>query len=592
MSGDSRHSRLGCPGADDRRAMATVSGVTDHNTRFAVTLVSALYELGVEHACMTPGSRSTPLVLALADHDGITDWPHHDERSSAFFALGIAATTGRPALVITTSGTAAAEVFPAVVEADAARVPLIVLTADRPPESYDVGAPQTVDQRQMYGRAVRWAHDLEPGSPRVVERPRVAALAARLVAESTGLPAGPVHLNTRFREPLMPEGESAPTNTEAPAIVPALPHVGEVAIRALAARLGARRGLIVAGPTRDGGVSEAAAAFAAASAWPIHADALSGLRYGRHDRRSVLAAGDALAWAGWLDRAPPDVVVRFGAIPTSKPVWRWLEQHRGVEQILLEPAGWRDPTASASTVVRGEPASTLAALAKAVEQRAPTDWLSRWSAADAAALEAIEQTLDAMAFPTEPGVVRVLADALPADSVLWAGSSMPVRDVDTFLGAGDRPLRVMANRGANGIDGFLSTGFGSAATSDRPTYLLAGDLSVLHDLTALATAARLGIDATVVAVNNDGGGIFHFLPQVGHPHFERHFGTPHGLDLAAAARVLGVPAEVVDDEEALSAAVATPPFGPRLLEVRTDRESNVEVHREVTAAVREATAGI
>ena len=559
--------------------------MTDRNTPFVTALVRSLARLGVGHACITPGSRNTPLSLAFAAEDAIADWSHHDERSSAFFALGIAVTTGTPVAVVTTSGTAAAELLPAAVEAAASGVPLLLLTADRPAALFDVGAPQTVDQRDMFGRTVRWSHDLEPWEG---ELGRVAALAARLVAEATGARPGPVHLNLRLDEPLTPAGPPTDTAATPPIVVTAAPRVGDDRAATMAEGLAGRRGIVVAGPSRDPGLADAAAAFADAAGWPVHADALSGLRSGPHDRSRFLEAGDQLAWAGFWDAAPPEVVVRVGAVPTSKAVWQWLEAHREVPQLLIDPWGWHDPTASASTVLRADPVAALHLLAGSIETAVDPAWAERWGAADDAAVAAIGAAMASHPFPTEPAIARTVGAALPDGAVLWAASSMPVRDVDGFLAGSDRALRVMANRGANGIDGTVSTALGSAAAGGAPTYLLTGDLALLHDLTALAAAARLEVDLTVVVVDNDGGGIFHFLPQAGHEHFERHFGTPHGLDLVAAAAGLGVPADHVATAGDLTAAVATPPAGPRLLHLRTDRHDNVRVHREITDAVRQA----
>jgi 2-succinyl-5-enolpyruvyl-6-hydroxy-3-cyclohexene-1-carboxylate synthase len=284
------------------------------------------------------------------------------------------------------------------------------------------------------------------------------------------------------------------------------------------------------------------------------------------------------------------VVVRVGALPTSKPLWQWFGGHPEVPQVLLDPAEWRDPGASLSLMVRAEPAAVLEALAAAAPGPAPTAWLEDWQQAGRTAAAATDGALAEATFPNEPEVVRVLAEALPAGALLAVASSMPIRDVDAFLPARSAPLRVLGNRGAAGIDGFLSTGLGAAA-ADGPACLLSGDLSALHDLTALGTAARLGIRATIVVVHNDGGGIFHFLPQAAFPaHFERHWGTPHGTDFVAAARVVGMTASGVDTRAALAAAVAEVPSGPRLLEVPTDRRANFDLHRRVRRAVEEALA--
>jgi len=568
--------------------------VADRNFDFTVRLVRALASLGVAHACITPGSRSTPLTLALAEEPAITDWPHHDERSSAFFALGIGKATGLPALAVCTSGTAAAEFHPAVIEAHHARVPLIVITADRPAELRGVGANQTIDQADLYGRAAKWSHDLEPPHPGEAAPGWPGALAARLVSTAREEPAGPVHLNLRFREPLVPESREPLAGPPPPALSLGKLLPAAAAVARVAALAAGRRGLLVCGPQDDPALPAAAAACAAAAGWPIIADALSGGRAGAHDLGRVIAEGDPLAAAGWLTRAAPEVVVRVGALPTSKALWQWLGEHPEVPQVLIDPAGWRDPTGTTTLMVRADAAATLAAVAAAIPAPAPGDWLERWQEAGRAAAGAIEWVLAEAPFPNEPAVARMLGGTLPARSLLLVASSMPVRDVDAFLPARSAPLRIAGNRGASGIDGFLSTGLGAAAVSGCPTYLLAGDLSALHDLTALGTAARLGIPATIVVLHNDGGGIFHFLPQAAvlPGLFERHWGTPHGLDFVRAAGVFGVEATRAESRRDLAALLAEPPAAPRLVEVRTDRAANLLLHRRLRQAVETALTGL
>lgn len=563
--------------------------MTERNAAFASTLVDALHRLGVDHACVSPGSRSTPLALAVADSP-ITDWSHHDERSSAFFALGVARATGRPVAVITTSGTAAAELHPALAEARAARVPLIAITADRPFELRDVGAAQTIDQRGLFGPTVKWSHDTGVPDPALVPYGHAASLAAHLVAEAGDPPAGPVHLNLRFREPLM--GSVPPDATLVPEILRPRVHPDPEAVNRLADLASGRRGLLIAGPDADPGTPGAATAAAAALGWPILADPLSGVRAGEHDLSRVLAASDALGWAGFLDRVSPEVVIRFGAIPTSKPVVHWLAEHPDVPQVIIDTAGWRDPGGSVSLVVRSDPGAALYSLAKAGPDPAGSDWWNRWAAADAAGAEALHSTIDAAGFPNEPAVVRTVEAALPSDTMLWVASSMPVRDLDAVMRPSPRRLRVMANRGANGIDGFVSTALGAAAAGGVPVVALAGDLSLIHDATALATASRLGIPLKVVVIDNDGGGIFHMLPQEGHRHFERLWGTPHGLDLARVAEAFGVEAEILDEAERLASSVASPNDRPRLILARTDRSANAALHRQIREAVAAALDGL
>jgi 2-succinyl-5-enolpyruvyl-6-hydroxy-3-cyclohexene-1-carboxylate synthase len=579
--------------APRRPSLGKVAHVTDRNYRFAVPLIRALASLGVAHACVTPGSRSTPLALALADEPGITVWTHHDERSAGFFALGIAKTTGTPALVVCTSGTAAAELLPAVVEARHGRLGLLVITADRPADLVGVGAPQTIDQHHLFGTMAKWAHDLETPLPGDAAPGFVGALAARMIAAASESPPGPAHLNLRFREPLVPGDEIVSDDLPVPRVALGRLHPDRATVTALARLLAERRGLLVCGPQDDPALPAAAAALAAAAGMPIFADPLSQVRAGAHDLSRVIPTADHLATAGVLEFMAPEVVLRVGALPTSKPVWQWLGAHPEVLQVVIDTGDWRDPTATVALMVRADPVITLQAVAAGIARPAPSDWLNRWRRVDRAAAGAVERVLDGTPFPSEPEVVRVLGSSIPAGALLWVASSMPVRDVDAFFPARIKPVRFAANRGAAGIDGFISSGLGSAAVSGRPTYLLAGDLSLLHDLTALVAASRLQIPATIVVAHNDGGGIFHFLPQAGLPeHFESLFGTPHGLDFVGVATALGIPARRIATREELAAEVARPPDGPLLLEVRTDRAENFAVHMAVREAVATSVAGL
>ena len=565
----------------------------DRNYRFTVSLVAALAALGVEHAAVAPGSRNTPMSMTLAAAPGIRDWSHHDERSAGFFALGIGKAGGMPALVTCTSGTAAAELHPAIVEARYGRVPLIVITADRPTCLWETGAAQTIDQRGIYGSAPLWSHDLDVPAPGDAPRGFPAALAARLVAEALGGP-GPVHLNLRFGEPLVPPpGGLRDPDGPVPVLDLGVASPSPEVVAAVAQELAGRRGLLVVGPQHDPEVAGPAAHAATALGFPVFPDPQSGLLAGAHDLSMVMGAAAALVHAGMLDRLTPEVLLRIGAPPTGKPLTDWMAAHPEIPQIHIDDTGWRDPGATVHRAIRADPAEFLRSLAAAHPAPAPGEWVDSWREADRRASAAIRKQVAGQPFPTEPGIATVVAESIPAGSLLYVASSMPIRDIDLCLAPTARPIRIACNRGANGIDGFLSSGLGAAAVWDGPVVLLAGDLSALHDLTALATAARLDLPVTIVIVHNDGGGIFHFLPQAGFPEvFERHFGTPHGVDLAAAALALGVPATTVDRQEELAAAVAAVPEGPRVLVIRTDRHTNVGFHREIIDAVKTALEGI
>ena len=576
--------------------------------RFALTLVDELARAGVTDACLAPGSRSAPLALALAEHPGIRVHVHLDERSAAFFALGAAKRSGRAAVVLCTSGTAAANFHPAVLEADLARVPLLVLTADRPPELRGTGANQATDQLKLYGPAVRWFCEAgvptdEPGAGRYWR-----SLASRAWAEATGPPAGPVHLNLAFADPLVPpvaeggarlagepvEGRAggAPWTATPAGMRSAAPD--DVAELAEAVRA-SPRGLLVAGWGAD--LDPAAVdAFAAASGWPVLADPLSGARRGP----AAISTYDGLVRAPRFAAAHrPSLGVRVGGAPTSTALTAWRDGPS--PPVLVDPSGgWADPARVASLRLTADPSGLLAATAALLTAGVtPLDdpaspWLGEWLEAERLAREAIDGLLDDWAEPFEGRVARDLVGWVPAGGTLVVGSSMPVRDVDAFA----RPregLRYVANRGLSGIDGFVATSLGVAAAGDEPVVALCGDLTLLHDASSLLGAAGRSRGAVLVVIDNDGGGIFSFLPQAQLPGalFEPLFGTPHGLDLTALAAAARVPARAVEKAAdlvpALDAALAG--GGTQLVVVRSDRAANLARHRDLAEAVAVAAGG-
>ena len=575
--------------------------------------VDALVAAGVGDAVVSPGSRSTPLALALRAHPGITVRVLLDERSAGFFALGMAKAGRRPVAVLTTSGTAAANLLPAAVEASLGRVPLILLTADRPAELRDRGAAQAIDQVRLFGTHAKWFAELPLLDGEAVTARHVRSVAARAVATAVAGPAGPVHLNIPFREPLVPDGPLGPLDGgQQTAVVAGVRTLADEDVGLLAWRLASvERGLIVAGPQDDPSFPAAVARLAAALHWPILADPLSLARCGPHDRARVVARGDQILRPGpWRAAHVPGLVLRFGAMPTSKPLLTLLEEERPAQVVVDGDGGWREPAIGPTTFVHADASATAHALADALgvgERRTGGSrlrpvparghrWLDAWLAADRAADRALRgwlaRTTDA-GEPFEGAPFAHLADLLPDGGILWAGSSMPVRDMDAWLPAGPRAIRPLASRGANGIDGVVSAALGAASTG-APVVLVIGDVALLHDLSGLVAARRLGLAATIVVVNNDGGGIFSFLPQAtaarpdaGLPaHFEELFGTPHGIDLGPLVVALGAEHRAVAPAElrsALETSVGAP--GLRVIEVRTDRARNVALHREAAAAV-------
>jgi 2-succinyl-5-enolpyruvyl-6-hydroxy-3-cyclohexene-1-carboxylate synthase len=578
----------------------------------ALTMVDELARCGVTDAVLAPGSRSAALAMALHDDPRIRLHVEIDERSAGFLAVGLARATGRPAPVVVTSGSAVANLHPAVIEADTGRVPLLLLTSDRPPELRHTGANQAIDQLGIFGRTPRW--QVELGVPE--DRPGSNALwrstVARAVAEAVGLsgPAGVVHLNLPFREPTVPladDGRSDPAGPylnaldgragRRPWITVDRPvrQVPDEQLQGFAGRmLGTQRGLIVVGSTHA--PSGPIVALARAAGWPLIAEATSGARTGPD---AIAHAPLLLGHETFARGVTPDLVLRIGRTGLSREVEALLGP--GVPQVLLDPDGaLDDPGRTVSDLLVADVATTCSALAEALAMPGGSPYLDRWRQADRAARRAIDEVLDGDDMPTEPRIARDLGAHLPAGSTLVVASSMPVRDLDRFL-APREGLRLIANRGASGIDGFVSTTLGVALAAGDPSVdappvgpvvALAGDLSLLHDSNGfLLSPDAPQIDATFVVVDNDGGGIFSFLPQAAFTgSFERVFGTPHGRDLQGLAAFHGLGYAAVDDASFLTGAVdaAIAAGGIQVVHVRTDRTDNLALHRQLTAAVHTA----
>jgi 2-succinyl-5-enolpyruvyl-6-hydroxy-3-cyclohexene-1-carboxylate synthase len=538
--------------------------------------------------CTSPGSRSTPLVLALAREQRLRAFSHVDERSAAFFALGHAKATGRPAALACTSGTAAAHYAPAVIEAYEARVPMLVLTADRPPELRETGAGQTIDQLKLYGTSAKWFFDVgdHEESPERLRWMRTLACRAYWTAV-TGRP-GPVHLNFGLREPLVSDGELPDDHSGRPDGRPYVTRIAPVtqlapdALSGVAEIVaGTPRGVIVSGrEERTADLPEAIGAFGSAVGYPVLADPLGGARRGA----PAVAHYDALLRDETFAAAQrPDLVIRVGDLPTSKPLRTWLA---GLDatQVALDPDGsWQDPHAVVDLSLGLDPASTLFALATLGRRTPDPEWLRAWREADAAAARAIDVTLgDEL---SEPRVIAELGALLPGQAILFVASSMPIRDVETFFGVRDDPPRVLSNRGANGIDGLISTAYGVAAARQGPVVLLIGDVALAHDLGGLLAGARLGIPLTIVCLDNAGGGIFDFLPVSAQTDvFEEHVATPTGIELESAAAAYGARHVAVLSLDELRAGLEGAE-GTTLLHVRGERAANVALHRRVWEAV-------
>jgi 2-succinyl-5-enolpyruvyl-6-hydroxy-3-cyclohexene-1-carboxylate synthase len=577
---------------------------TNRNTALASAMVEELARGGVRRAVLSPGSRSTPLAVALWRQPEIEVAVILDERSAAFFALGTALASGVPAAVLCTSGSAAANLHPAVVEADEAGVPMILLTADRPPELRGIGAGQTIDQLKLYGDAVRWFCEVGTHEADDDGLLHFRSVACRAYASALGDPRpGPVHLNVPWREPLAPvpvEGQVSATDPlaldgrgDAPlhAVGPASTRADEVFLDDLAERIErAPRGLIVAGRQGATGLPAPVAELAAAAGYPILAEPTSQLRRGPHDRSLVITGYDAIA----RDRPAAlqaELIIRFGDLPTSKPLRQWLAATDGLDQIVIDPsAEWREPTRRAATIVRSEPVATARALADRLERRRPgaaavagSPFASAWLEAERAVRSAVDGRLASLDELTEPGIWGALGSALRDGDAVFAASSMPVRDLEAFLRPGAEGVRFASNRGANGIDGLVSTAAGLAAGTGSRTWAVLGDLALFHDIGGLA-ALRHAPELRLIVIDNSGGGIFHLLPQaeaMDDDEFEALLGTPAGRDPAVAGRLFDLTVAVPEAPADLDEAFAG---DARMIVVRTDRARNLELHRELAEA--------
>jgi 2-succinyl-5-enolpyruvyl-6-hydroxy-3-cyclohexene-1-carboxylate synthase len=568
-------------------------GLGDVSLACATALVDELVRGGVAHACLSPGSRSTPLALALARHPDITLHVHLDERASAFFALGLAKARRHPVAVACTSGTAAAELFPAVVEASQSRVPLAFLTADRPSHLRGSGANQTIDQVELYGRYARGY--VEPPVPRTIED--IAAwreAGHRAVVEMSIAPIGPVHVNCPFDEPLVPEGEvvDEPARAEQPPFERREPAPTEDDLERFVNEVGGRRGVVVAGGS-GWEPSWAVAELAGRLRWPLLAEPTSGLRRSMH---LALTAGQALIGdEGWLSRNQPDVILQVGATPTSRTTQRFVA---GSGRLLvldhwhLDP----DPTHTAALRLRSDPellareviGRPFAGPGEPIEP-APTDWLPTWDAADARARRAIDRAMDGWVEPFEPRVARDLAAAIPDGGILLVGNSGPIRDVDLAM-APREGVRILANRGASGIDGLVATSLGVSAAERGLTYALVGDLSFLYDVGTLLWSARRGYQAVLVVLANGGGEIFSRLPQQVLPEHRELFVTPHDADIGAICSAAGAGHVRIGRGDDLIPAVdqAAGAGGVQVVEVAIDPELDPRRRDDLRAAVADA----
>ncbi len=561
--------------------------------------VDELARCGMRAACTSPGSRCTPLVLTLAREQRLRCYSHIDERCAGFFALGLAKASGLPVAVTCTSGTAAAELLPAAIEAHEARVPLLLLTADRPPELREIGAGQTIDQLKLFGSAAKWFFEVGTHEASGERLRWIRTLACRAYWTALEGRPGVVHLNFPLREPLvtddpLPADESGRPDHAPYARRPSVQVSSDARLHELVEA--SKRGVVVAGRhERATSLGQAAAAFCEAAGWPLLADPLSGARRGD----AAVAHYDALLREQqFAAEMSPDLVLRVGDLPVSKPLRTWLASLSDATQVALDPEGaWQDPASVLSDSLALDPTSALAKLTLSPPV-AEADWLARWRAADERAAGAILGVLGSVEL-NEPAVAAELGVLLPDRATLFVASSMSVREIETFWPVRGDPPRVLCNRGANGIDGTVSSAFGAAAETDGPVVLLIGDVALAYDIGGLLAAKRLEVKLTIVLIDNGGGGIFDFLPVSREATadqddiYTHHIATPTDLDFAQAASLYGLTHERVESIPAFRAALERAfafQTGSTIVHVQTNRASNVELHHRIWSAVAKTRA--
>lgn len=575
--------------------MTRQPGVGAVNALWGRTIVDQLHSLGVRHACISPGYRNAPVSLAFANHPGFEIHTHIDERSGGFFGLGIGKITGTPAVILCTSGTAAVNFYPSVVEAFYSGTPLIVLTTDRPPELRQIGANQTIDQIKLFGDHVHFFAEVT--TPDLQLTGYLRHLLDQAYSQAIGVPAGPVHLNIPLREPLTPaKGEPelplpATEDTAGADVgkriwqVPDLKHLKADILKH-------RHGALVVGPMPPmEGFSPALRDLSIATGYPVLAEGTSQVRYAPEFHNRAIENFDILLGnKGFQEQFHPEVMIRIGARPTSKVLTESLSRHPGSLYVIGESGLWNDADQQASAVYAADPTGFCRALAAEVGSQTPDEnWLASLQKFDQQANEVIRESLSPEALFFEGHVANLCVQLVPKDGVLYVGNSMPVRDLETFGLAVDRsaPLTVLSNRGASGIDGMVSSALGAATATHCPVLLYLGDMSFLHDLGGLAAATE-AMNLTIVVVNNNGGGIFSFLPMADESEiFTRLFTMPHGFTFRSGAEMFGVgyahATSYQETRQAIGAFLGQP--GVQVVEVAIDQKANVARHREIQEAL-------
>ncbi|OIK10843.1 2-succinyl-5-enolpyruvyl-6-hydroxy-3-cyclohexene-1-carboxylic-acid synthase [Bacillus sp. MUM 13] len=561
-------------------------------TAYAAAFVDELAQNHVKHAVVSPGSRSTPLAMLLVEHPDITVHINVDERSAGFFALGLAKALNEPVAMLCTSGTATANYYPAIIEAYYSRVPLIVLTADRPHELRSVGAPQAIDQINLYGKHVKWFVEmaLPENTDQMVKYAR--NVSARAIAEAANEPSGPVHLNFPLREPLVPDLSMAKEQWEGEEEREAAVMIDSGALALSPGQVDriaqvfneSESGIIICGELKHETTKDAILSLAGKLGFPVFADPLSQLRSGDHSKELIVDTYDTFLRFGEIsENCKPDLILRFGAMPVSKPLLQFIKKQTSARHMVVDGgAGWREPAGMATDMIYCDEVSFCHDMLRRIDEKEDRNFLESMVSLNEKVRNALLAIGDDHEL-NEGKLFLLLSDLLPEHSTLFVGNSMPIRDLDTFFFNNSKGIRTLANRGANGIDGVVSTAIGVSTVSQN-TVLAIGDLSFFHDMNGLLAAKLQKQNITVLLINNDGGGIFSFLPQSSEKeNFEVLFGTPHGLDFSHAAQLYGANYAKAESWDHFSTSL-TESFnipGLKIIEVPTLRETNVLKHRDL-----------
>lgn len=576
---------------------------SDINTLWGSFLIEELIRNGSHYFCLSPGSRSTPLTLAIARHNHARTIVCHDERGAAFHALGYARATGKPAVLVCTSGSAAAHYYPAVVEAAMDRLPMLILSADRPPELQETGANQTICQHALFGAYAKWHLNLPYPDPAIAASTLLSAVDQALYQSRT-TPSGPVHLNCPFREPLVPSSETADDedylrtlaawqSTKKPftEYLPSTHQPNDLLIQQIRTFLqGTRNGLIAIGRLNNEAERRSVKRLLAALPWPALMDVTSGLRLSQSARSVVHYYDQLLLCDTFCANHRPETVLQIGSPFVSKRFLQYMQQTpRPRHHIIIKNHPYRyDPSNTITHHVETDIAAFCEALLDNLTLSPAPEWSHAFLARSASVDRIVSATVNASQSLSEIAVARLVSERLPADQALWLGNSMPVRDMDMYGSPFSNSEQVAANRGASGIDGTVAAASGFAVGLNKPVTLVLGDLALLHDLNSLGLAARCPIPLVIIVINNNGGGIFSMLPIADFPDvFESYFATPTNLSFEAAAQLFGLAygqpkttSEFLDAYQ--KALLATK---PTLIEVVTDRQENARLHRELQQTI-------